>query len=183
MYVPFPSGRLVLAGAVALAAATPTSAEARGWETAGDIGRNVLVGAALGIPVIKGDWQGGLQAGGSILLGSGVTYGLKRIIPSERPDGSDSRSFPSGHATTAFAAAATLDNRYGWKVGIPAFAVATFVGASRVAARKHRWYDVVAGAAIGTGSGLLITSKRNSSVRLLPFGDSKGGGVAFAMRF
>lgn len=183
MPIPFSSRRLILAGTIALTVATPCAARAEGWDTAGDIGRNVLVGAALGIPVIKGDWQGSLQAGGSILVGSGITYGLKRIIPSERPDGSDSRSFPSGHATTAFAAAATLDNRYGWKVGIPAFAVATFVGASRLTARKHRWYDVVAGAAIGTGSGLLLTRKRNSSVRLLPFGDSKGGGVSFAMRF
>ena len=143
----------------------------------------MLVGAALGVPAVQGDWQGDLQVVGSILLAGGTTYGLKRFIPAERPDGSNDRSFPSGHASTAFAAAATLENRYGWKAGLPAFAVATIVGVGRVKAGKHYWYDIAVGAAIGTGSGFLLTSKRTGSVRLMPFGDSKGGGLALAMRF
>jgi membrane-associated phospholipid phosphatase len=117
------------------------------------------------------------------LLAGGAAYGLKRIFPEERPDHSDRHSFPSSHAAVSFAAAATLENRYGWEAGVPAFIVASFVGAGRVEARKHHWYDVAAGAAIGTGSGFLLTSRRTGGVRLVPFADSQGGGVSLAMRF
>lgn len=164
-------------------AAAPAAASDEGWNTASDVGRGVLVAAALGVPAIEGDWAGGVQAGGSMLLASGASYGLKRIFPQDRPDGSDRHSFPSGHASVSFAAAATLENRHGWKAGVPAFIVATFVSVARVEARKHQWHDVVAGAALGTGIGLLLTSKRNPRVRLIPFGDSKGGGLSLAMRF
>jgi membrane-associated phospholipid phosphatase len=112
-----------------------------------------------------------------------VTTGLKEALPERRPDGSNNKSFPSGHVGTAFAAAATLQNRYGWQVGLPAQLVAAIVGFSRVEARKHHWYDVVAGAAIGEGSGFLLTSKRDGAVRVLPWGDAQGAGIALGMRF
>ena len=83
----------------------------------------------------------------------------------------------------SFAAAASLEKRYGWEAGAPAFILASFVGVARVEARKHHWYDVVAGGAIGTASGLLITSRRDDRVRLVPWADKGGGGVALAMRF
>ncbi|MGN6277348.1 MAG: phosphatase PAP2 family protein [Sphingomonas sp.] len=83
----------------------------------------------------------------------------------------------------SFAAAATLQNRYGWQVGIPAQLAASFVAVSRVEAREHHWYDVVAGAAIGEASGFLITSKRSAHVAILPWGDAHGGGATIAARF
>lgn len=176
--------RSVAGGASALVlAVSPVAAAGHGWDKASDVGRNLLVVAALGVPAIQGDWTGDLQAGGSLLLAHGTAYGLKRIFPEERPDRSDRHSFPSGHSSVSFAAAATLENRYGWKAGLPALLVASFVGVSRIEANKHHWYDVVAGAAIGTGSGLLLTSKRTNGVRLVPFVDSRGGGFSFAMRF
>lgn len=157
-------------------------AHGAGWAKVSDIGRAALVGTALVVPAVQGDWRGDLQAGGSILLAHGMTTGLKEIFPERRPDGG-SKSFPSKHSSDAFAAAATLENRYGWKAGLPAFVVATLVGVGRVEARRHHWYDVVAGAAIGTGSGLLLTSRRNDRVRLVPWGDSGGGGLSLALRF
>ncbi|MEG3085808.1 phosphatase PAP2 family protein [Sphingomonas sp. PB4P5] len=154
-----------------------------GWDTSGSVARDVLVVTALALPAVKGDWKGELQAiasvGGAFLL----TTALKETVTARRPDGSDQRSFPSGHTSASFAAAATLHNRYGWKVGLPAHVVATFVGVSRVKARRHHWYDVVAGAAIGEASGLLLTKKLHPNVRLMPWGDSKSGGVAMSMRF
>ena len=44
-----------------------------------------------------------LSAG--FVLSSAITLPLKKSISVLRPDGSDSKSFPSGHATTAFAMA------------------------------------------------------------------------------
>lgn len=168
---------------IALVVSSPAAADPHGWDQASSIGRDLLVASALGIPAVQGDWTGDLQAGGSMLVAGGAAYGLKRLFPEDRPDHSDRQSFPSGHTSVSFAAAASLENRYGWKAGLPAFAVASFVGFARVEARKHHWYDVVAGAAIGTGSGFLLTSKRNSAVRLTPWADSGGGGFALAARF
>ena len=168
---------------LAAGCAQPCAASRHGWDQASSIGRDLLVAAALGVPAVQGDWQGDLQAGGGILLESGLVYGLKRAFPEERPDHSDRKSFPSGHSATAFAAAATLENRYGWKAGLPAFALAAFVATARVEARKHHWYDSVAGAAIGTGSGFLLTHRRNDRVSLTPWGDTHGGGIALSARF
>ncbi len=64
-------------------------------------------------------------------------------------------SFPSGHATTAFAAAAFLALwRPRWAP--PALALAVLVAVSRVYLGAHFPSDVVAGAILGTGSALFV---------------------------
>ncbi|HET9983365.1 MAG TPA: phosphatase PAP2 family protein [Longimicrobiales bacterium] len=81
--------------------------------------------------------------------------------------GRDFQSFPSGHATTAFAAAAAVtaetshwadesDWWPGWKIviGTTMFGGATLVGVSRMFHNDHWATDVAAGAAIGTFSGI-----------------------------
>lgn len=87
------------------------------------------------------------------------------------------------HTGIAFASAATIQNRYGWKAGVPAQVVACFVGVARVKARKHYWHDVLVGAAIGELSGFLITEKESSRVRIMPWADGSGGGFALAAKF
>ncbi len=174
---------IVAATAIGLSGAVPAHASEKGWNDAGSIARDALVVAAFGVPAVQGDWDGVLQAGGSISVAAGATYGLKQAFPERRPDGSDTKSFPSGHTSMSFAAAATLQNRYGWKVGVPAQIVAAFVGLSRVEARKHHVHDVLVGAAIGEASGFLITRRANDRVQVFPWGDTKGGGVAVTMRF
>ena len=169
---------------LALFAAQPAGAATHhGWATASTVGRDALVVAALGIPVIKHDWNGAGQAALSIGTSYGATAGLKYVIHEERPDGSDDNSFPSGHTSVSFAAAATLEKRYGWQVGLPAHALAAFVGVARVEADKHFWHDVIAGAAIGEASGWLLTSRHDSKVRWLPWGDAHGGGAEVSLNF
>lgn len=170
--------------ALALAVApVPAAASEKGWDDAGTIARDALVVAAFGIPVLEGDWDGALQAGGSIGATMVVTAGLKETFPTLRPDGSDRKSFPSGHTSVAFAAAGTIHNRHGWEAGLPAYLVASFVGLSRVEARKHRVGDVLVGAALGVGTAHLITRRKDDRVQIIPWGDTKSAGIALAMRF
>lgn len=178
-------GKVVMAMVTAMSIqAVPAHAFSNNtWDDASSIGRDALVVAALGLPLLNRDWKGGLQAAASIGVAFGVTEGLKQAFPERRPDNSGNDSFPSGHTSAAFAAAATLENRYGWQAGFPAFVVASFVGVARVEANKHHWYDVAVGAVIGTGSGFLITTKRNSQVRFVPWADSNGAGFLFGTRF
>lgn len=162
---------------------TPAHADEDDWATASDIGRGALVVTALGLPAVQGDWEGTKQAAFSLGATYAVTNGLKQVIEEERPDESNDRSFPSGHTSSSFAAAATLHKRHGWEIGVPAHIVATFVGIARVKADKHYVHDVIAGAVIGEAAGWLLTSRKKEKVQWLPWADSKGGGVTVAMRF
>lgn len=168
---------------VLITAPPPAFASKHGWGGASSAGRDLLVAAALGVPAVQGDWRGDLQAAGSIVAAGGATYVLKELVHERRPDRSDDRSFPSGHTSASFAAAATLEKRYGWQVGLPALAIASFVGLARVRADKHYVHDVVAGAAIGAAGGLLLTSRHDDRVRLTPWSMPGGGGFDVAVRF
>lgn len=173
----------VPAVAASLLIATPVHAGEKGWETASDIGRGALVVTALGLPALQGDWEGTKQAAFSLGATYAVTSSLKLVVEEQRPDESNDNSFPSGHTSSSFAAAATLHKRHGWEVGVPAHIVATFVGVARVKADKHFVHDVIAGAVIGEAAGWLLTNRKNETVQWLPWADRKGGGVTMAMRF
>lgn len=175
---------LVLAAGAAIAFASPAAASEKDWETASDIAVISLGAWSLGVPVATGDARGALQAGMSVGAAYAVTTGLKEAIPARRPDGSDNRSFPSGHTSAAFGAATSIWERRGAKEGIPAVAIAAFVGLARVKADKHYWRDVVAGAAVGTASGLLLTKPlADRRVAIAPWVGGKGGGATVDFAF
>ena len=177
------SATFLLCAVATLTAAPAAARDTDSWKTKGSVARDILVATALALPVGKGDWKGELQAVMSIGGAYLITTVAKDTVEARRPDGSDQRSFPSGHTSRSFSAAATLHNRYGWKVGIAAHAVAAFVGVSRVQAGRHYWRDVLAGAAIGEVSGLLLTTKLGPNVRVLPWGSSNSGGVSTSLSF
>lgn len=81
--------------------------------------------------------------------------GVKPLVGRLRPDGSDRRSFPSGHTATAFMTAAMLQQEYGWKspwFSIGGYTAAAVTGLSRICNNRHWLSDVVTGAAVGIGS-------------------------------
>jgi membrane-associated phospholipid phosphatase len=72
----------------------------------------------------------------------------------------DRKSFPSGHTTTAFAAASAVTGevmrwwpRSTWIIAPAMYGGATLVGLSRMYHNKHWASDVALGAAIGTFAG------------------------------
>lgn len=85
----------------------------------------------------------------ALVLSFATTSILKAVNGRNRPDSENKHSMPSGHTSTAFTTATHLAVNYGAAWGIPAYALATFVAASRWSDDAHWLSDTVAGAAIG----------------------------------
>ena len=86
---------------------------------------------------------------------------LKVAVGRERPNGQDEKSFPSGHTSNAFALASVAQLHYGWKIGVPAYALAGLMGVSRIHQDKHWLSDVVAGATLGYIAGRTVVRVNN----------------------
>lgn len=157
--------------ATGLQAGEPTvhiSSSRKAVRTSTDVVLIAMPVATLGIAIAHKDWKG-IGIGAAEAAGTlAVTYGLKYAVHKRRPDGSDRRSFPSGHSSLVFTDASFLMRRYGWKFGVPAYALATYVAWGRVYVRKHDFWDVAAGAAIGSAIGLLATRPFMKQVELAP---------------
>ena len=112
------------------------------------------------------------------LMAEILSQGVKFTVNRTRPDGT-ARSFPSGHTTMSFATATVLQNHFGWKVGLPAYAVASYVAASRVQAKRHYLSDVLFGAALGTVAGRTVTFGTKQRFAISPVApmDGPGAGV------
>jgi PAP2 superfamily len=90
------------------------------------------------------------------IINGALTQAIKVSVNRSRPDGGRF-SFPSGHSSATFATATVLQRHYGWKVGAPAYAAASYVAVSRLSENKHFLSDVIFGAGIGIVSGRAVT--------------------------
>jgi membrane-associated phospholipid phosphatase len=131
----------------------PVNADA--WNKVADGGRALLVGAAVVAPLWRRDYRTSLNALTAILATSAACKAIKAFWREPRPNGENSKSFPSQHAGDCFAAAAILDREWRDGIGPLAVGVATAVSMARVFSGKHHVADVIAGAALGTIAGEL----------------------------
>jgi membrane-associated phospholipid phosphatase len=96
----------------------------------------------------------------AVIVNGIYTTLLKVTVRRERPDGSNKASFPSGHASNAFAMSTAFAKHYP-KLSVPLYGFATFVAVSRMAASKHHFSDIVAGSGLGAVIGSSVV-RRNS---------------------
>lgn len=155
-----------------------------GLHLAGIKGKNNLVDAS-GVYVLS-----------TIIMGASVQT-TKRLSQHTRPDGSDQHSFPSGHASTAFASAEFLMQEYAdvspW-YGYAGYTLAAATGVLRLKNNKHWFGDVVAGAGFGILSTKaayllypevkkLFKGKHSSSYTILPAYQQNRIGLNFNASF
>ena len=114
------------------------------------------------------------------IIAETLTYAMKQSFQRERPDGSG-YSFPSGHASATFTSATVLQQHFGWKVGIPAYAVASYVAVSRVQERKHYLSDVAFGAALGIAAGRTVTIGHRHRLMLEATPTPGGAALSFTL--
>jgi PAP2 superfamily len=174
---------LVLATALAMGVASPASADSDFIETSGRVLMIALPVAGGAYALYRDDRRGALQIGFSVVSAYGASYLLQQVVKEERPDHSGWDSFPSDSTSVAFAAASSIQVRYGWDYGLPSYAIAAFVGYSRVEADKHHWGDVAAGAAIGWIAGQLLTDPYEEMPAMQVFADTKGAAINLRWTF
>lgn len=125
------------------------------WKNGSDLLAVGLPALAAGAAWGQQDAEGIKQLTLTMASTVGAAELLKRTVKATRPDGSDDKSFPSGHTAVAFAAVRFMDKRYAQQVAPYRpwlYAAAGLTGVARVEADQHYWRDVAAGAVLGWGA-------------------------------
>jgi hypothetical protein len=116
---------------------------------------------------------------------NGIFTGLLKLgVNRKRPNGS-AYSYPSGHTSSAFATAGVVYADFGPTYGIPAFALAGYIGISRLQEGKHYATDVVAGAVLGSMISLKLArrTERRGPLSVKPSKVADGYGLKFSYKF
>lgn len=109
----------------------------------------------------------------TLAFSEAIAFGIGR----SRPPGSENpfrfefgiASFPSSHASQAFAVAAVFADRYAQPVPAIAYGLAGLVGVSRLIQDKHWASDVAAGAVLGWAVGTALSSRHSKPYGYLDF--------------
>lgn len=173
---------ILLTTSVAILVAAPLKQARANSDTAADVLRVALPAAAFGMTQYLADDEGTTQFYYSFASTVAATYALKTAVHKKRPDGSDNDAFPSGHTSMAFQGAAFLQQRYGWQYGAPAYALATYVGYSRVKNDHHDTADVLTGALIGMAASYYF-AEPFYGVQVTPTAGLNGLGLHFSKRW
>lgn len=138
----------------------------------GDVAQ-FLPAASLAYAIFLRDFVGARQQVVGFLAVVASTYAMKYALHysaplspkiqslSKRPDGENFEGFPSGHTASAFAAVGFLQKRYGLRLGLPALAIASVVGVSRIHAQRHTITQVICGGMLGFFLSFILASRRD----------------------
>ncbi len=124
-------------------------------------GNIIYLAAAVGLPLLSDGGRHGtshaLRAADAIGTSTLLCDGLKDLFREKRPDSNSHDSFPSGHATAAFAAATVESDLHPHETALW-FTGATLISYSRIRLHRHYGRDVIAGALLGYGTARLELS-------------------------
>jgi membrane-associated phospholipid phosphatase len=150
---------------VAITALAFPAAYGQSQRSVGDFLATAVPLATLGTELYRGDREGAWQYGLTFATAAASTELLKKTTHVERPDGTNDLSFPSGHASAAFSAAAYVRQRHGLQAASPLYLTALYVGHTRVAAKRHRWADIAGSALVcELAAGWLVRRAPDSAV-------------------
>ena len=120
----------------------------------GDFAQLFLPGLGLGMSLYLDDEEGTQQwmksAGSTFFATQVLKQSFANSSLGTRPNGG-SKSFPSGHTSSACSGASFIGMRYGWQYGAPGMALAVYTGYTRIDEEMHHWRDVIVGCALGIG--------------------------------
>jgi hypothetical protein len=115
-------------------------------------GTILYIGGGSLLPLLTDGSDGGqhtLRVVDAVGTSAALCYGLKEVVKSPRPDNDkELDSFPSCHATTAFALA-RIQSHYHPDYAILWYSGAALIGYSRLDLNRHRLVDVLVGAGLG----------------------------------
>lgn len=115
-------------------------------------GTVLFLGGGSLLPLLTDGADGGqhtLRVVDALGTSAALCYGLKEVVRSPRPDNDkELDSFPSCHATTAFAVA-RIQSHYHPDYAILWYSGAALIGYSRLDLNRHRFTDVLIGAGLG----------------------------------
>jgi membrane-associated phospholipid phosphatase len=186
---------IILAGAVGAAVSRPSEQRLSRWiAQSGESRSYTPIGSLLGNEWLQGGAAIATYAIGKAqkspelahmgsdliraqLLNGVFTTAVKIGASRARPNGGR-RAFPSGHTSSTFASATVLSEHYGWKVAVPAYAMAGFIGWTRVRDDEHWLSDVVFGSALGIVAGKTVTRGHKTKWVVAPVA-MKGGGAIY----
>ena len=140
------------------------------WNFFSNTGNLLYLGAGVGVPLIEDGRAGknhSLRTADALGTGVLLSDGLKALFQEKRPDSNTHDSFPSGHATAAFAVA-TVESGLHPKQALYWYGGAALIAASRVGLHRHTVGDALAGAALGYGVARLELSSQRGLL-LAPF--------------
>jgi membrane-associated phospholipid phosphatase len=156
------------------------------WKFFSNSGTILYFAAGVGLPLVEDGRAGtnhALRAGDALLISELSSDGLKSLIQEKRPDSNDHTSFPSSHASSAFALA-TVESALHPKQSLYWYTGATLIATSRFALHRHTVGDVLAGSLLGFAIGRLeISSRRGLVLAPLIQPENRVYGVSFAARF
>lgn len=125
----------------------------------------------------------------ALTINAGVTGALKLAAHNHSPNGKD-WAWPSGHTSSSVTVASVLHEFYGWKVGLPAYAVSGVVAWRMMAEGDHWASDVVFGAVLGWVVGHTVAGRDGPAAiagwELVPYYGNyqcPAAGLSLAKRF
>ena len=154
-------------------------ADSNTWADASDVAQYVPLAWAAVRTLHAEDAEGGFQLAAAGIATLGFSELIKRAINEKRPNyrpGGGRNSFPSGHVSKAWFAAAHLQSRYGcymlearcWRGSAVPYLAAVATAIGRVRDDRHHVSEVIGSAVLAEAWVRLTTDRFNAGLRIEP---------------